>query len=125
MPSMTFELAVEMDDGRTFDVVADQRDIARWEVQPFGWPIVKMEDHASMGFFRFLAWSAATRQGHTTEPWADFDAHCVEAMPPDDEDGEGSSGEGEGGVPDDADDPGRPAPSGTPSSRSRERAAKP
>jgi hypothetical protein len=108
MASLTFELDVEMDDGATYQVVADQRDIARWEVQPFGWPIVKVEDHASMSFFRFLGWSAMFRQQLTTLKWEQFNDTCVEVLPADDdEDGTG--------VPDDAEDPGRPAASAIPS----------
>lgn len=98
MPSMRFELNVEMEDGNTYQVVADQRDIAKWEVQPFGWPVSKMEEQMSMGFFRFLAWSVMTRQQLTPLKWDEFDSKCVEAMPPDDEEGEGT--------PDDAEDPG-------------------
>ena len=116
MPSLVFELAVEMDDGSTFAVVADQRDIARWEVQPFGWPVAQMEDSVSMTFFRFLAWSAAFRQQLTKLTWEAFDKACVEALPPDD-DGE----EGKGGGPADAEDPGQPVPSGGRSSSSRRR----
>lgn len=117
MPSLRFELHIELDSGEEYDVVSDQRDIARWEVQDFGWPIVKIEDQASMQFFRFIGWSAALRQGLTTLPWSKFDEVLVEAMPVDDEeDGQGA--------PDDADDPGRPAPSASRSSRSRAKAAK-
>jgi hypothetical protein len=119
MAAMTFPLDVEMDDGTTFSVVADQRDIAKFEMQPFGFPFVVMETKASMSFFRYLAWSAGFRQGLTTLKWAEFDSRCVEAMPPDVDDEDG-----EGGVPDDAGDPGRPALSGTPTSRSRSRAGK-
>ncbi len=110
MASLVFELSVELDDGQEpYVVVADQRDVARWEVQDFGWPIIKMEDRASMVFFRFLAWSASFRQQRTALPWEQFDAILVEAMPVDDE-------EGEDAAPDDAEDPGQPAPSGTPMS---------
>ncbi len=101
MPSMLFELTVEMDDGQTFQVVADQRDIARWEVQPFGWPFVAAETSMSMGFFRFLGWSAMFRQQLTTLTWDTFNAQCIEAMPLDDE---------ESALPADAEDPGQTAP---------------
>lgn len=123
MPSLVFELNVEMEDGSTYAVVADQRDIARWEVQPFGWPVAQMEESVSMTFFRFLAWSAAFRQQLTSWKWEEFDGRCVEAMPPADEEGDGE--EGEGKVPVDAEDPGRPAPSGGRSSTSRRRRVNP
>jgi hypothetical protein len=108
MAKLVFELDVEMEDGHTFSVVADQRDVAKFEVQPFGFPWGdKVEEKMGMGTFRFLAWSAGTRQGLTSLPWADFDAQCVEALPPDDE-------EGESAPADDVEDPGLTVLSGTP-----------
>lgn len=102
MSTLRFELSVEMDDGTKWEVVADQRDVARWEVQPFGWPAGQIKEQVSMAFFRFLAWSASTRQQFTTDTWEKFDGLCVEAMPlPDPEDD------------DDASDPGQSAPSGS------------
>jgi hypothetical protein len=98
MATMLFELDVEMDGQPPYTVVADQRDVARWEIQSFGWPIVKMEDNVSMLFFRFLAWSASTRQQLTSEGWEPWSARCLEVMPVD---AEGSD------VPADAEDPGQ------------------
>lgn len=103
MPSMQMELNVEMENGSTFVVVADQRDIAKWEVQSFGGPFTEFESRAMTGM-RFLAWSAATRQGLTDLKWDDFDAQCVEAAPLDEE--------GKG-IPEDAEDPGNPVQSGS------------
>lgn len=114
MPSMIFELRVELDGQDPYTVVADQRDFARFEVQPFGFPIMDLENRAAMVAFRYLGWSASTRHGKTVLTWDDFNAQCIEVMPLDEEEGE---------VPADAEDPGQPAPSGTPSSRSRGRAA--
>jgi hypothetical protein len=117
MSKLLFEFDVEMDDGEKFQVVADQRDVAKFEVQPFGFPFNESaEQHLGMGTMRFLAWSAAYRQQLTKLEWLAFDAQCVEAMPPDDE--EASP------VPADASHPGQQAPSATPSSRSRTRAGK-
>lgn len=99
MPSLIIELGVEMEDGSTYKVVADQRDIARFEVQPFGFPAAQMEEKLSMGMLRFLAWSAMTRQQLTTLKWPEFDAKCVEAGPLDDEEPE---------VPANAEDPSIP-----------------
>ena len=112
MAQLRIELSVEMDDGRTFGVVTDQRDWARFEVQPFGWPVTRAEEKAGMVLFRFLAWSAATRQGQLDMTWDTFERECVEALPVDDP-----------AEDTDAEDPGRPAPSDTPSSRSRGRRA--
>jgi hypothetical protein len=109
---LQFELVVEMDDGETFQVVADQRDVARFEVQPFGFPFgTQIEQNLGMSTMRYLAWSAAQRQQLTKLDWPAFNDACVEVLPPDDEES----------APADADHPGQPAPSATPSSRSRTR----
>jgi hypothetical protein len=114
---LLFELSVDMEDSEPFQVVADQRDIAKWEVQPFGSPFNENAERTLKGvtFLRFIAWSAASRQQLTRLSWADFDARCVEVNPLD---------EDKSAIPADADRPGRPAPSATRSSRSRTRADK-
>lgn len=103
MAKLLFELEVEMegDTAGPYVVVADQRDVARWEVQSFGWPIVKVEEQASMLFFRYLAWSASFRQQRTTLPWGQWSELCVEVMPVEDE---------ESALPADAEDPGQTVP---------------
>ncbi|MEU5965953.1 hypothetical protein ABZ777_32510 [Micromonospora parva] len=98
----TFELRVEMEDGTTYDVVADQRDVARFEVQDFGCSSSVLMSRISTAY-RFMAWSALTRRGEITLKWAEFDATCVEVIDmPDDE---------ESASPADAEDPGQPGPS--------------
>lgn len=101
MATMLFELGVEMEGGDTYTIVADQRDVARWEIQSFGWPIVKIEEQASVSFFRFLAWAASVRQQKTTDTWEIWSPKCIEAFPPDDEVSD---------VPADAADPGQTVP---------------
>ena len=91
MARMLLELHVEMEDGATHDVVADQRDIARWEIQDFGCPFSEF-DTRSMLAMRWLAWSALTRRGATTLPWPEFDAVCIEVADPEDEEAEGPDG---------------------------------
>ena len=88
MPSQLFEMLVRMDDGGEHDVVADQRDLAKWEVQDFAGdrPVLQV---------RFLAWSALSRQGVYRQPWDRFNnVDCVEVVdkvePP--TDGEGEQG---------------------------------
>lgn len=98
MAKMLFDLEVEMEGHEPYQIVADQRDIARWEVQSFGWPIIKLEEQVSMLFFRFLAWSAAVRQQRTTEGFDAWSAKCIEVNPIEDE---------ESDVPADAADPGQ------------------
>ncbi|MER5703477.1 hypothetical protein ABT023_16250 [Micromonospora sp. NPDC002296] len=104
---MLIELRVEMDDGTTYDVVADQRDVARWEIQDFGCPIGQIDTRMHLAY-RWLAWSALTRRQQITLSWPDFDRDCVEVIDPPDAD-EGTAGDV---------DPGQPAPSALASSPS-------
>jgi len=84
MPRITLELEVEMSDGAKHRVVADQRDFARWEVQP------DADDRNIHTRARFLAWSAMTRQGLTTTPFSRFNLEdCVEVNADDGEDEQG------------------------------------
>lgn len=108
MPSMIFELDVEMEpvDGSTepirWVVVADQRDMARWEVQPFGGPLKDLEA-VGMTAMRFLAWSASVRARRFTGTYELWETLCVEAMPIDDEPTGAETADDESG------DPGQPA----------------
>jgi hypothetical protein len=72
MPAIRTELEIEMEDGETYRVVADQRDFARWEGQDFYDP-----DRKNM-MTRFIGWSAAKRQGKTRLPWEPFNIECVQ-----------------------------------------------
>ncbi|MEV0156876.1 hypothetical protein AB0H57_24535 [Micromonospora sp. NPDC050686] len=114
MARIQVELRVEMEDGTTYDVVADQRDVARWEIQDFGCPFSDIDSRPMLAL-RWLAWSVLTRRGEITMTWPEFDAVCLEAGDPGDGDGQG----GEVTIGVDAEDPGTPAPSGRTSSRSR------
>ena len=103
------EFVVEMEDGTTTDVVADQRDMAKWEIQPFGCAMSQLDSRMNLAY-RWLAWSAMSRRGMTDLKWDAFDAQCIEVRDlPDPEDAE----------PTDVEDPGQPAPSAAGSSRSR------
>lgn len=115
MATLLFELNVELEDGITYVVVADQRDIARWEVQSFGWPVAQMEEKVSMAFFRFLAWAASVRTQRTMDGYDAWSAQCIEVMPVEDE---------ESDIPADAVDPGQTGASGKPLSDSPAKAAK-
>lgn len=81
MPSILIELRAEMEDGPTYDVVADQRDVAKWEIQDFGCPFSDI-DTRSMLALRWLAWSALSRRGLIDLKWDEFDAQCIEAGDP-------------------------------------------
>jgi hypothetical protein len=76
MPRVTFKLEAEYEDGTTEVVVADQRDIARWEVWEHGGPFLEYPLKVNL-FFRYLAWSALVRAGGAAD-WATFSASCVE-----------------------------------------------
>lgn len=76
MPRFQQEIDVEMDDGQTWSVVADQRDLARYEVQDFYNPARLFTG------VRFLAWSASHRAGKTKLSWVPFNASCIEAGDP-------------------------------------------
>jgi hypothetical protein len=69
-----FPLKVTLDDGQVVDVVAGQRDIAEWEVQPFGCSGLKAMDVKPVAYLRFIAWAAQRRAGVTKDPypkWSD------------------------------------------------------
>ena len=102
MPNIKIELLAEMADGATHQVVADQRDFAKWEIQEFAdnsvYQVVdgkRMETVQSRTHLktRFLGWSAMTRQGLTSVPFDKFnEVDCIEVNSPDDENGEGEQG---------------------------------
>lgn len=98
MPTYTLALHVELDNGDTFDVIADQRDLVRWERHTEGGAVG--DDRKKMQMLRFAAWSVLQRTGETDLKWPAFDRQLVEAALVDDE---------EAGVPADAEDPGQPA----------------
>lgn len=99
---MLIELQAEMEDGTTHKVVADQRDIAKWEVQDFGCPFSDLDSRPMLAL-RWLAWSALKRRGEVDLTWDEFDAKCIEAGQLDDDE--------ESALPADAGDPGQTAPS--------------
>ncbi|MDW3849655.1 hypothetical protein NMK34_23865 [Micromonospora sp. BRA006-A] len=107
MARIQIALRVEMEDGAVHNVVADQRDVARWEVQDFGCLLSEIDSRSPMLALRWLAWSAMSRRGLLSEvdgkpmTWEQFDEVCVEAADPEE------SGEAEFTDP----DPGLPVPS--------------
>lgn len=72
MPKTRINYEVEMDDGEVYTVVADQRDLARYEEQEFYDP-----NHPFITT-RYLAWSASQRTDHRIS-WGNFKEQCVEA----------------------------------------------
>ena len=74
---MRFQYRATMEDGSTLDVMADQRDIAAWEVSPNGCSFLEVV-HRPFAYARYVAWHAAKRSGQTTMDLATWEAKCVE-----------------------------------------------
>jgi hypothetical protein len=79
MPSIKYPLTVEMEDGTEHKVTADQRDVAEWEIQPFGTSGTELSQRAYTAF-RFLAFSALRRKEILAKgtTWAKFNRECIE-----------------------------------------------
>jgi len=86
MASMEIKIDYLMEDGSSGSAVADQRDVAEWEIQPFGCPLPDLESRMMLGA-RWLCWHALHRTGGTDLKWADWSPLCVEALPMIPEDG--------------------------------------
>lgn len=71
MAAIRFDFLVELEGGETYEVVADQRDVSRFELEDFYTP----RKHTMA---RYLAWAASRRQGVTKLSWPEFNAQCVE-----------------------------------------------
>jgi hypothetical protein len=102
---LQLELEIEWDDGTTDRLVADQRDVARWEVQEFGTPFLAYASRAFV-FFRFIGWSAWRRQHPDSRmTWEEFnEQRAVEVHDLGEDDGDGAADLGA--------DPGKAIPSG-------------
>jgi hypothetical protein len=89
MAGTTFRIGFELEDGTTGTVTADQRDIAEFEVQPFGLAY-NVADARPFTFLRFLAWHAGRRQKlhnvPTYEAWKGVCVYAYDADMREDED---------------------------------------
>lgn len=97
MTALTYDLSAAMEGGSSFEVTADQRDIAKWELEPFGCAVATA-DSRTYTFTRYLAFSAGRRTGAHTLTWAEFGDQCINV-------------DVVGGEQDNAADPGSPAAS--------------
>ena len=63
-----FNLAVEMEDGKAWEVRADQRDFALWEMHPLGVPFHQMFDkpYATLQHLAYTAGKRARLHGYTS-----------------------------------------------------------
>lgn len=82
---MKMQLVVEYEDGKTEEVSVGQRDVAKWEAEPFGGS--KAMEEKPLTFARYLAWSALRRTGGTIASWSAWDdtVDSVETVEQDDE----------------------------------------
>jgi hypothetical protein len=78
--AISFDLVAEMEDGDTYTAHVDQRDLMRFEIQPFAGPV---ETHGHT-FTRFVAFAALDRAGvlkgknGKAMGWEAFNKACVE-----------------------------------------------
>jgi hypothetical protein len=114
MSALRIQIDCEMIDGTKFSVVTSTRDVAKLEGHTNSSDAFTRMPMTSM---RYMAWTAATRQGLTALPWEEFDDQLEDAMPAGADDEEGA------GADDESLDPGQPAAPVSPSSRSARRRA--
>lgn len=76
MPLTQISIEVVLEGGETWTVIADQRDVAKYELQEF------FASNRLNTMTRFLAWAAGSRQGKTELSWPKFNAACIEAGDP-------------------------------------------
>jgi hypothetical protein len=90
--TFTYELRAEFDPGQEpLSVVTDQRDVAAWEIQPFGCP-VGIARSRMFTFLRFICWHALKRQGALEWSWEKFDKRCALVQSVEVERAEGAEG---------------------------------
>jgi hypothetical protein len=77
--STIHNLTATMADGSSWDVQADQRDISRFEAEPFGLPFYLLEQRPFL-YIRYMAWSAGRRPDNAKHAltWEQFQDQCVE-----------------------------------------------
>lgn len=80
MPALTFEYAVEMDDGTKHRITVDQRDLAAFEEQEFGCSYTIALTTKLFTMMRFVAWHALTRTKAIKMDWQSFKRDCVEVV---------------------------------------------
>lgn len=87
MSGISLPLRAVMEDGTTWDVVADQRDAADWEMQEFGTPFLQGWRKGVL-LTRWLAWRAGKRRKLHTLSWEKFSEAClsVDDVPSEDTD---------------------------------------
>jgi hypothetical protein len=80
-----FNYRVTIEGQDSFEIVADQRDIAAFELQPFGCAFYEVGSRP-FTFARFISFRAAKRNGKYTGTWDEFCDQCVSVESLDEED---------------------------------------
>lgn len=93
--STVWNVSVELADGKTFEVKADQRDVAKFEIHPDGCSFYAYQTRP-LTFLRFLAWNAGRRAGQHALTWEEFGEECVSV---EDLDGDEAAPESDPGQP--------------------------
>jgi len=73
-----FSHRVRMADGSEFVAKSDQRDIAKWELEPFGCGFFEVWTKAPFTFARYLAWSGSRRAKQHALSWTEWGDQCVD-----------------------------------------------
>src|SRR6266545_395476 len=74
---LMFNFTVVPDDGDAYELVADSRDIYRWEKSNRGKTVGQLLDDMNMTDLYDLAWRAARRLGHFDGTLAEFVDSCA------------------------------------------------
>ncbi|MEV4350969.1 hypothetical protein AB0J83_41460 [Actinoplanes sp. NPDC049596] len=67
-----YRLVVTMDNGDVHELVADQRDVAKWEMSEFDKPTAGPRTQS-----RFLAWNVMRRKGLTKSQFDKWNDECA------------------------------------------------
>lgn len=73
---LQFKYKATFEDGTLFEVTADQRDVAAFEIEPFGCSYNEYDSRVFTAT-RYLAWHAAKRAGLTKLSWDKFSEQCM------------------------------------------------
>jgi hypothetical protein len=77
MASIRYSMEAEMEDGTVHTVEADQRDVAAWEIAPFGTSGNEMGARIHLAM-RYMAWHCLKRTKVLKSTFDKFNEECVE-----------------------------------------------
>lgn len=72
----TFAHKVILEGGRELVAYSDQRDIAAWEMEPFGCGFFEIPKKA-FSFARYVAWRGSRRAKDHAYTWAEWGEQCI------------------------------------------------